>query len=121
MIWSFLIFQKAIEVEAIVLDQKEDIKFDELWGEDLPKMRHLELLILYDKNFLGMPEFLSNSLRYFSWNGYPFSSLPSNFHPYNLVEMNMPNSSIEQLWIGIQVFSMLLKSHTHPPKKQLRS
>ena len=52
----------------------------------------------------GKPLSFSNFLNYFSWNGYPFSTLPSNFQPYDLVELNMHDSNIEQLWEGIQVF-----------------
>ena len=107
----FLTFQNEIQVKAIVLDQKEDgLKFNKLRAEDLSKMRQLKLLILDHKNFSGMPMSLSNSLCYLSWNGCPFISLPSNFQPCNLVELNMPNSSIKQLWEGIQVLLMLLSS-----------
>ncbi|XP_061354687.1 disease resistance protein RPV1-like [Gastrolobium bilobum] len=85
-------------VEAIVLDQKEDVS--KCKAEGISKMRNLRLLILYQKNFSGRLNFLSNNLQYFLWHGYPFASLPSKFEPYNLVELNMPNSSIERLWEG---------------------
>nr|XP_012569075.1 TMV resistance protein N isoform X3 [Cicer arietinum] len=99
---------EATETKAIVLDQKEDgFKFSKLRVEDLSKMEHLKLLILNHKNFSGKPIFLSNSLYYFSWNGYPFTALPSNFQPYDLVELNMPDSNIEQLWEGIQCLPCL--------------
>ncbi|KAK2361146.1 disease resistance protein RUN1 [Trifolium repens] len=95
--------KKAIEAKAIVLNQKEDdFKFNELRAEDLSKMEHLKLLILNHKNFSGRLSFLSNSLHYLLWNGYPFISLPSNFQPYHLVELNLPGSSVEQLWTDIQ-------------------
>ncbi|RHN46514.1 putative leucine-rich repeat domain, L domain-containing protein [Medicago truncatula] len=95
--------KKAIEAKAIVLNQKEDdFKFNELRAEDLSKLEHLKLLILNHKNFSGRPSFLSNSLRYLLWNDYPFISLPSNFQPYHLVELNLPGSSVEQLWTDIQ-------------------
>lgn len=106
-----LTFQDEIQVNAIVLDHNEDgFKFNKLRAENLSKMRHLKLLILDHKNFSGTPISLSNSLRYLSWNDCPFISLSSNFQPCNLVELNMPNSSIEQLWEGIQVLLMLLSS-----------
>jgi len=110
----FLIFQKAIEAEAIILNLKEeDFEFNDLRAEDLPKMESLKLLILNHKNFSGRPSFLSNSLRYLLWNGYPFISLPSNFQPYRIVELNMPHSSVEQLWVDIQVHRSF---HFHTPK-----
>ncbi|XP_057435400.1 disease resistance protein RUN1-like isoform X2 [Lotus japonicus] len=94
----------ATGVKAIVLDQKEDaFKFNKLRAEDLSKMTCLKLLIISHKNFSGRPVSLSNLLRYFSWNGYPFTSLPPTFHPCDLVELNMPDSSLEQLWEGIVV------------------
>jgi hypothetical protein len=100
----FLIFQGEIEVKAIVLDQKEDgFSFNTLSAEDLSKMQRLKLLILYHKNFSGNPISLSNSLCYFLWDGYPFTSLPLDFQPSDLVELNMPNSRVETLWTGIQV------------------
>ncbi|RHN53266.1 putative winged helix-turn-helix DNA-binding domain, leucine-rich repeat domain, L [Medicago truncatula] len=92
-----------IEVKAIVLDQKEDgSEFNKLRAEDLSKLGHLKLLILCHKNFSGEPIFLSNSLCYLSWNGFPFDSLPSNIQLHDLVELNMPDSNIKQLWEGIQ-------------------
>jgi hypothetical protein len=79
-------------------------------------MVHLKLLILNQKNFSGKPIFFSNFLYYFSWNGYPFTALPSNFQPYDLVELNMPDSNIEQLWEGIQVFLLFVSFFPHPNK-----
>lgn len=103
-----LIFQKApIETKAIVLEQKEyGLEFNQLRGEDLSKFGHLKLLILCQKNFSGKPVFISNSLCYLSWNGYPFPSLPSNIQLHDLVELNMPGSNIKQLWEGSQVVSL---------------
>ncbi|KAL5776107.1 hypothetical protein ACOSP7_009033 [Xanthoceras sorbifolium] len=48
-------------------------------------------------------------LRYFHWHGCPFKSLQSNFHPQNLVILDMPHSSIEQLWDGVQHLVKLKK------------
>jgi hypothetical protein len=100
-----LIFQESIEAKAIILNQREDVSnLIQLRDEELSKMKNLKVLILYHSNFSTSPKFLSNSLCYLLWNGYPFMSLPSNFQPYSLVELNMPDSNMEQLWIGIQVF-----------------
>jgi len=101
-------FQKAIKAKAIILNQKEDVsKFNQFRAEDLPEMENLEVLILYHTNFSGRQISLSDSLCYLLWNGYPFISLPSNFQPYRLVELHMPESSIEQLWTDTQVFVIL--------------
>ncbi|KAL4293214.1 hypothetical protein HN51_043691 [Arachis hypogaea] len=41
------------------------------------------------------------------WHGYRFSSLPLNFEHYdNLVELNLPGSSIKRLWEGRKVNSI---------------
>ncbi|XP_039683215.1 disease resistance protein RUN1 isoform X3 [Medicago truncatula] len=94
---------EAIKAKAIILNQKEDVsKFNKLRAEDLSKLENLEVLILYKSKFSGKPTSLSDSLCYLLWNGYPFTSLPSNFQPHRLVELNMPDSSIKQLWIGPQ-------------------
>lgn len=108
----FLNFQEAIKAKAIIQNQKEDVsKFNKLRAEDLSKMEKLEVLIFYHTKFSGIPTSLSNSLCYLLWNGYPFTSLPSNFQPHRLVELNMPDSSIEQLWIGTQVFPLFQFSY----------
>ncbi|KAI5429426.1 hypothetical protein KIW84_034144, partial [Lathyrus oleraceus] len=96
----------AIKAEAIIINQKEEevSKFNELSGAYLSKMGNLKVLILYHSPFSKRPLSLSNSLRYLLWNGYPFNSLP-NFNPYKLVEFNMPDSNIEQLWTHITIIT----------------
>ena len=49
-------------------------------------------------------KFLSNNLRCLYWHGYPQKSLPLNFHPEQLVELNMSYSRVEQLWKGLKVY-----------------
>ncbi|XP_061353214.1 disease resistance protein RUN1-like isoform X2 [Gastrolobium bilobum] len=89
------------KVKAIVLDPKEDVPECPGWiGQGLSQMTSLRLLILYHKNFSASLDFLSNNLRYLLWPSYPFTSLPSEFEPYHLVELNVPNSSIQHLWKG---------------------
>ncbi|XP_045804596.1 TMV resistance protein N-like isoform X1 [Trifolium pratense] len=88
-------------VNAIILDQKVHIsEHPRLMAEGLSIMRGLKILIMYHTNFSGSLNFLSNSLQYLLWYGYPFASLPLNFEPYYLVELNMPRSSIQRLWDG---------------------
>ncbi|XP_034681482.1 disease resistance protein RUN1-like isoform X2 [Vitis riparia] len=52
-------------------------------------------------------KFLSSNLRSLYWDGYPLKSLPSNFHPENLVELNMCFSQLKQLWEGKKAFKKL--------------
>ncbi|KAL2331597.1 hypothetical protein Fmac_019178 [Flemingia macrophylla] len=84
------------KVKAVVVDKKEDIFRCSVDG--LSKLKNLTLLILDHTNFSGNLDFLSNKLRYLLWHGYPFASLPSLFTGFGLVELNIPNSSIQYVW-----------------------
>ncbi|XP_027343307.1 TMV resistance protein N-like [Abrus precatorius] len=114
-LWLYQDFQDVLmtgtgtnKVKAIVVDKKKDIpEYYQLRAEGLSIMRGLIILILYDKNFSGSLNFLSNSLKYLLWHGYPFTSLPLNFEPYHLVELNLPNSNIRQLWQGFKYLPCL--------------
>ncbi|KAJ9675886.1 hypothetical protein PVL29_024718 [Vitis rotundifolia] len=67
-------------------------------------------------HLFGDFKFLSNNLRSLYWHGYPLKSLPSNFHPKKLFELNMCYSRLEQLWKGNKPFEKLkfIKlSHSH--------
>ncbi|XP_076900244.1 disease resistance protein Roq1-like [Bidens hawaiensis] len=44
------------------------------------------------------PIFLSNGLRWISWEGYPAHSLPTNFQPTKLVGLKLKNGLQEKLW-----------------------
>ncbi|KAL5577260.1 hypothetical protein UlMin_018959 [Ulmus minor] len=58
-----------------------------------------------NKSKLCLPQGLQSlpdALRLLYWQEYPFKSLPLSFDPEKLVELQMPNSQVEQLWDGIQ-------------------
>ena len=61
-------------------------------------------------------EFLSEELRYLHWDGFPLSSMPSNFQAENLVQLNLAYSKIKQLWTRVQVCFFLLMSIPFPSK-----
>ncbi|XP_031263654.1 TMV resistance protein N-like [Pistacia vera] len=45
-------------------------------------------------------KYLPNELRYLYWHGYPLKTLPSNFSPINLIELQLPYSNVDvQLWV----------------------
>ena len=46
---------------------------------------------------------LSNEFRFLDWPGYPWKSIPSDFQPEKLVELNFSNSRIEWLWKRMRV------------------
>eukprot|EP00257_Ricinus_communis_P017873 XP_015576422.1 disease resistance-like protein DSC1 [Ricinus communis] len=97
-------------VEGITLDLSETRELH-LTSEAFKKMYNLRLLKFHDSDFedfckVHFPDeglsFHSNKLRYLHWYKYPSKSLPYNFSPENLVELNLPRSNVEQLWQGVQ-------------------
>ncbi|PPR93645.1 hypothetical protein GOBAR_AA27027 [Gossypium barbadense] len=90
---------------GIVLDMSKLPKL-ELDPTALMKMRKLRFLKLYNscgrillfKGLLSFPE----ELRYLYWEGYPLRSLPTKFDLRYLVELDMRESHLEQLWEGKQ-------------------
>jgi len=50
------------------------------------------------ENFNEVRLYFPNALRWLSWKGYPFRSLPKSFQPNNLVALEISNSIIAQLW-----------------------
>lgn len=67
------------------------------------KMTNLRLLIINSVQLPEGLEYLSNELRMLEWHGYPSKSLPSNSQLDKLIELNMHNSDMEQMWEGVKV------------------
>jgi len=80
----------------------------ELNDDPFRRMKKLKLLKIHNADFSKNPGFLSNELRLLEWHGYRSTSLPSKFRPKNLVELNMPNSHIEQLWEESDIVSNII-------------
>ncbi|KAL6184840.1 hypothetical protein ACLB2K_046240 [Fragaria x ananassa] len=82
----------------------------ELPGEDeiclspkcFKKMKNLQLFININARFSGEVNYLPNQLRFLDWPGFPAQSLPSDFNPQKLVELNMRNSRISRLGEGLK-------------------
>ncbi|KAF5808340.1 putative P-loop containing nucleoside triphosphate hydrolase, leucine-rich repeat domain superfamily [Helianthus annuus] len=77
--------------------------------ESLRNMKNLRCLIV-DHNFVKIDEvgqYFPNALRYLNWECYPHGCLPITFQANNLVELYMPISKIEQLWVGGKVLKKL--------------
>ncbi|XP_024162017.1 disease resistance protein RUN1-like [Rosa chinensis] len=90
-------------VEAINLDLSKErmICFRAKAFDTMVKLR---LLQIYDngsnnckQHVVGDFGFISHELRSLIWHRYPLKSLPSNFHPKNLVDLDMRFSRLEQL------------------------
>ncbi|RYQ97206.1 hypothetical protein Ahy_B08g093225 [Arachis hypogaea] len=94
--------------EAIVLDEVDVTKCRHLRIQKLFEKRNLTLLILHFQNFpeLNFVPIFQTEMRYLLWHGYPFPSLQLLIWR-NLVELNLPNSRVQQLWDEIQLIPNL--------------
>ncbi|MED6159154.1 hypothetical protein PIB30_039759 [Stylosanthes scabra] len=78
-------------------------------GEILSRMRRLEFLIIEGGNFSGSLNSMSNELRYFEWDNYPFTYFPSSCKLSKLFELILRDSNIKQLWEGTMCLDNLKK------------
>nr|XP_028956654.1 disease resistance-like protein DSC1 [Malus domestica] len=113
-------------IESIVLDLSNKSEEVYLNAEAFAGMTRLRLLrIKYhypfsDHDFIqhlsGDLKYLSHELRCLFWHGCPLKSLPSNFHPNNLVDLDMQYSNIQQLWEGtkhLERLKFINLNHSH--------
>ncbi|TXG67194.1 hypothetical protein EZV62_008469 [Acer yangbiense] len=88
-------------VEAIMLNKSlQRITWN---AKSLSNMTNLRFLNICNVDLSEDPECLSNELRFLKWHEYPSNSLPSNFRPRNLFELNLCHSRIKYLWKGKKV------------------
>ncbi|XP_024023023.1 disease resistance-like protein DSC1 isoform X2 [Morus notabilis] len=102
------------KVEGIFLDLSEIDEEIHLKPKVFKKMAKLRLLKIYNSSYVKKGKLylqdlrcLPPSLRYLEWHEYPLKYLPSNFKPKNLVDLKMPYSHLEQLWVGVQELNKL--------------
>ncbi|KAM3200872.1 hypothetical protein P3L10_033235 [Capsicum annuum] len=102
-----------MEMEAICFTYFEQIRFNK---ESMQDMKRLRILYIYDDHpihhFLssidsvdipnGSLEYLSNNLRWFVWDHYPWVSLPEKFEPPRLINLDLRWSLLHDLWTGIK-------------------
>ncbi|XP_062021786.1 disease resistance protein RPV1-like [Rosa rugosa] len=88
-------------LQAIALDfpKTEEIHCH---SEAFSVMPRLEFLQIRNVHMKEGPSYLPGGLVVLEWSGYPIESLPQNFNPKRLCELNLCYSSIEQLWSGIK-------------------
>ncbi|KAL1218394.1 Disease resistance protein RRS1B [Cardamine amara subsp. amara] len=102
------------EIQGIFLDTS-NLSFDVKPAafENMLKLRLLKIycsnpethpVISFSKGFLYS---LPNELRLLHWENYPLQSLPQNFDPKNLIEVNMLHSQLKKLWGGTKSLEML--------------
>ncbi|CDY35457.1 BnaC03g62030D [Brassica napus] len=80
--------------------------------ENMLNLRFLKIYSCNDKSISGVHlpkglESLPNELRLLHWENYPLQSLPQDFDPGHLVELNMPYSQLQTLWRGTKKLDML--------------
>ncbi|KAL5843244.1 hypothetical protein ACOSQ4_009202 [Xanthoceras sorbifolium] len=94
------------EVKGIMLNKSEQ-RLTHLDGKSFSNMRNLRLLKISNVDLSEDLQHLSDELRFLKWPEYPSSSLPLNFQPLNLFELNLCRSRIKYLWKGMKVFLKL--------------
>lgn len=111
-------FQGTKDIEAISLDASNVHP-----NVNLSSFRSMYNL-RYLKIFYSKPESENNrkkaleslslpyGLKFLHWEHYPLQSLPQDFDPSNLVEIDMPHSQLQTLWGGTKVSK--LKSKVRP-------
>ncbi|KAF4377977.1 hypothetical protein G4B88_004584, partial [Cannabis sativa] len=99
----------SANVEGIFLNLCEirgsPIKLTPTFFIEMYNLRLLQILgdstkLTMEQSKLQLPkglDTLPDSLRYLHWLYYPLNSLPSNFMPQNLVELNLSSSQLKQL------------------------
>lgn len=111
LIFPFSIFFQGTEaIEGMFLDTSY-LNLDIKPGAFV-NMLNLRLLKIYCSNpeirpvikiSKGFLHSLPNELRLLHWENYPLESLPQNFDPRHLVEINMPYGQLQKLWGGTNV------------------
>uniref|UniRef100_A0A9I9DXM6 TMV resistance protein N-like n=3 Tax=Cucumis melo TaxID=3656 RepID=A0A9I9DXM6_CUCME len=84
-------------IEGIMMDLDEEGE-SHLNAKSFSAMTNLRVLKVNNVHLCEEIEYLSDQLRFINWHGYPLTTLPSNFNPTNLLELELPNSSIQNLW-----------------------
>ncbi|XP_044475721.1 disease resistance-like protein DSC1 [Mangifera indica] len=100
-------------IEGICLDMSKQGEIICLERSVLAKMDQLRFFKLHnalneenDINKVHVSQelcYVSHKLRYLCWHGCPLKSLQSNIFSKNLVALDMPHSSIEELWPTVQL------------------
>uniref|UniRef100_A0A2N9GZ97 TIR domain-containing protein n=1 Tax=Fagus sylvatica TaxID=28930 RepID=A0A2N9GZ97_FAGSY len=94
---------RAIDVRNSYLEENE---VD--WNpEAFSKLCNLEFLRIRNICLKHGPQDLPNNLRILDWSKYPSKCLPVSFHPNELVQLHLPRSNIERLWIGMKICDQL--------------
>ncbi|KAI5392070.1 disease resistance protein RUN1 [Lathyrus oleraceus] len=105
--------RKAVEGLALKVPGLSTKRFSTKAFKDMEELR---LLQLSGAQLDGDFKYLSRSLRWLYWNGFPLSCIPSNFYQRNLVSIELENSNIKLVWKEMQrmeKLKILNLSHSH--------
>ncbi|XP_059665382.1 disease resistance protein RUN1-like isoform X2 [Cornus florida] len=96
-------------IQGIMLERPHDDTLEELHvnADVFMKLKSLKFLKLSGIRSCGRITYLSNELRYFDWDGYSTSCLPSNFHPRSLVHLGLPHSQMKQISFPVKILEKL--------------
>ncbi|PRQ22462.1 putative P-loop containing nucleoside triphosphate hydrolase, leucine-rich repeat domain, L [Rosa chinensis] len=90
------------KIRAMVMDLPE-LEVAHWKPEAFSNLSQVSLLHIRNVDLPKGLTFLSNSLRLLDWSGYPLRSLPQNFEPDKLIELNLCRSNIEHLREGAKI------------------
>ncbi|KAK9221149.1 hypothetical protein WN944_009574 [Citrus x changshan-huyou] len=97
---------EAIEGISLDMSKVEKIHLNARSFTNMHKLRFFKFYSLrYGQNVNKVHNFRgleSTELRYLQWHGCPLKSLSSKISSENLISLEMPHSSIKQLWKGVQ-------------------
>ncbi|GAU12313.1 hypothetical protein TSUD_252640 [Trifolium subterraneum] len=106
------------EVDSKGLSRKIKVDWNRIAFE---KMHHLRILIVRGPTFSSKPKHLPNHLRLLYWTEYPSKTLPPEFYPRNIINLNLRNSQLtikkpfEQfLYLTVMDFSYSKSMKTMP-------
>ncbi|KAG7957780.1 hypothetical protein I3843_11G192600 [Carya illinoinensis] len=93
-------------VEGLILNLPElkegnlqaKLKVEHLKTEAFANMQNLRLLQIDGVHLTGSYEYLFKELIWLCWQFCPLEFLPQNFHPENLVVLDMQHSNLKQIW-----------------------
>ncbi|XP_028762387.1 disease resistance-like protein DSC1 [Neltuma alba] len=115
-IYHFFHNDQAVEaIRCMSLDASK-IESITLMASHFRRMHYLMSLQVYKSN-QGKPsklnickslDYLSKELRFLNWEEYPLPFVPLQFCAKNLIELELPNSNIQQLWDQVMVCSKIM-------------
>ncbi|XP_021800385.1 TMV resistance protein N-like, partial [Prunus avium] len=89
------------KIKGIVVKLPESYEIC-LNAQSFSQMKNLQVFINCNARFSGDIDYLPNELRFLDWPECPCQSLPSNFNPRKLVQLNMPRSGLLRLGEGFK-------------------